>query len=334
MAKQTVNTGTTANDRSGDTLRGAGIKINANFTELYDILGGTINAATTRLTDSGFDIFGTSFRTKVGAVNPASEISIDFPDSAGIVTVNSANQTLTNKTLNSATLNSATIADLQLFDNDSSHRYSFVPGALTGNHNLNIPSLTDSDTLVFNKKPATLLQKTLEEPVTKRPRIHEYLADSVGNAIISFTNTFTSGRNSIKLDDAAAGSSPTINAHGASSNINLVINSKGTGAVQLDKAAVTQATNANGTTASTASSMIVLTGTSTGTVDLLDGTTPGELKYVIRRGGTGTVTLNCSGTLGLAQGNDIEFSANDTASLIWDGTTGWNIIGGYGYTVT
>ena len=334
MAKQTVNTGTTANDRSGDTLRGAGIKINANFTELYDILGGTISGSTTRLTDSGFDIFGTSFRTKIGAIDPASEISLNFPDSAGTITVNSATQTLTNKTLNSATLNSATIADLQLFDNDSSHRYSFVPGALTGNHNLNVPSLSDSDTLVFNKKSATLLQKTLEAPVTKRPRIHEYLADSVGNAIISFTNTFTSGRNSIKLDDAAAGSSPTINAHGASSNINLVINSKGTGAVQLDKAAVTQATNANGTTASTATSMIVLTGTSTGTVDLLDGTTPGELKYVIRRGGTGTVTLNCSGTLGLAQGNDIEFSANDTASLIWDGTTGWNIIGGYGYTVT
>ena len=57
MAKQTVNTGTTANDRSGDTLRGAGIKINANFTELYNILGGTISGATTRLTDSGFDIF-------------------------------------------------------------------------------------------------------------------------------------------------------------------------------------------------------------------------------------------------------------------------------------
>ena len=36
MAKQTINTGTTANDRSGDTLRSAFTKINANFTELYN----------------------------------------------------------------------------------------------------------------------------------------------------------------------------------------------------------------------------------------------------------------------------------------------------------
>jgi hypothetical protein len=39
MAKQTVNTGTTANDRSGDSLRTAFTKINANFTEVYTALG-------------------------------------------------------------------------------------------------------------------------------------------------------------------------------------------------------------------------------------------------------------------------------------------------------
>ena len=35
MAKQTVNTGTSANSRNGDSLRAAFTKINANFTELY-----------------------------------------------------------------------------------------------------------------------------------------------------------------------------------------------------------------------------------------------------------------------------------------------------------
>lgn len=35
MAKQTISTGTAANDGTGDTLRGAGIKINANFDDLY-----------------------------------------------------------------------------------------------------------------------------------------------------------------------------------------------------------------------------------------------------------------------------------------------------------
>ena len=36
MAKQTLNIGTTANDGTGDTLRDAMVKANANFTELYD----------------------------------------------------------------------------------------------------------------------------------------------------------------------------------------------------------------------------------------------------------------------------------------------------------
>lgn len=36
MAKQTINVGTAANDGTGDTLRNAMIKVNSNFTELYD----------------------------------------------------------------------------------------------------------------------------------------------------------------------------------------------------------------------------------------------------------------------------------------------------------
>ena len=35
MTQQTISTGSAANDGTGDTLRSAGTKINANFTELY-----------------------------------------------------------------------------------------------------------------------------------------------------------------------------------------------------------------------------------------------------------------------------------------------------------
>lgn len=41
MTKQVINVGTTANDRSGDSLRSAFQKINSNFTELYEITGGS-----------------------------------------------------------------------------------------------------------------------------------------------------------------------------------------------------------------------------------------------------------------------------------------------------
>ncbi len=39
MTKQTINVGTTANDKKGDSLRAAFQKVNSNFTELYTALG-------------------------------------------------------------------------------------------------------------------------------------------------------------------------------------------------------------------------------------------------------------------------------------------------------
>jgi hypothetical protein len=41
MAKQTINIGQTANDRSGDPLRTAFSKVNDNFTELYALISGS-----------------------------------------------------------------------------------------------------------------------------------------------------------------------------------------------------------------------------------------------------------------------------------------------------
>lgn len=39
MSKAIINVGTLANDNSGDTIRNGGIKINDNFTEIYDAIG-------------------------------------------------------------------------------------------------------------------------------------------------------------------------------------------------------------------------------------------------------------------------------------------------------
>ena len=40
ITRQIISTGTSANDGTGDTLRTAGTKINANFAEVYAFLGG------------------------------------------------------------------------------------------------------------------------------------------------------------------------------------------------------------------------------------------------------------------------------------------------------
>lgn len=44
MAKQTINTGTAANDGTGDTLRNAFVKTNQNFTEVYSLWGGNFDS--------------------------------------------------------------------------------------------------------------------------------------------------------------------------------------------------------------------------------------------------------------------------------------------------
>lgn len=332
MAKQTINTGLSANDRTGDTLRTTGIKINANFTELYNVLGGSnIGAGTSQLTDSGLDIIGPSARTKLGAVGGNVEVNIDLPDSSGLVLVDTAIQTMSNKTLDSAQLNNPSLLNMQIFDDNSSHKYSIVAGSLTANHNLNIPSLGDSDTLVLNDTTATISNKTINSPIIKRPNVHEYLADSLGNAVLSFTDTFSPSRNNVKMSDQAAGTAPIIEAIGSDTNINLDLVSKGTGSVKISKAAMSYATAANSAAAPVGAGFVSLTGSSSGTVTLADGTVAGEIKIFARRGGgSGTVTLTPAT---FAQGTSINFDPLDTAQLIWDGSNGWNIIGGYGYAV-
>jgi hypothetical protein len=52
MAKQTINIGTSANDKTGDPLRTAFTKVNANFTELYAALG-TVPSGTKTATATG-----------------------------------------------------------------------------------------------------------------------------------------------------------------------------------------------------------------------------------------------------------------------------------------
>lgn len=46
MAKQTINIGTVANDRTGDTLRDSFSKTNSNFTELYGYPLNSISSGT------------------------------------------------------------------------------------------------------------------------------------------------------------------------------------------------------------------------------------------------------------------------------------------------
>ena len=88
MAKQNINVGTAANDKKGDSLRAAFVKVNANFTELYTELG-LVNDVTLSL--GAFEFAGSTLSTTDStaividqAVTASSHLSIGgdltFPD--------------------------------------------------------------------------------------------------------------------------------------------------------------------------------------------------------------------------------------------------------------
>ncbi len=85
MSQQVINVGSTANDNSGDTLRGSWIKANANFDEIYAALPMTAPSTwVPTLTDSG------GGRTFATTVNTARHTSIGFVSTfTADITINS-----------------------------------------------------------------------------------------------------------------------------------------------------------------------------------------------------------------------------------------------------
>jgi hypothetical protein len=70
MAKQNINVGTTANDKKGDSLRAAFVKVNANFSELYTALG---------LDSGGLNLGAFTFVGNTLSTSDSTAIVIDQP---------------------------------------------------------------------------------------------------------------------------------------------------------------------------------------------------------------------------------------------------------------
>ena len=117
MTRQNISTGTSANDGTGDTLRSAATKINANFSELYDFLGEAGDSSTLatsiRFQDSAVVFEGLTAdanETRLFATNPTADNNVFIPDAGGNIVLDTATQTLTNKTLTSPTITTGKVA--------------------------------------------------------------------------------------------------------------------------------------------------------------------------------------------------------------------------------
>tara|TARA_B100000131_G_C18060819_1_gene590358 strand:+ start:321 stop:1067 length:747 start_codon:yes stop_codon:yes gene_type:complete len=113
MTKQVISTGSSANDGTGDTLRQAGTKINANFTEIYNLVGdGTNLSSQVTIQDSAVVFEGNladAHETFLMADSATADRTITLPNATGTVSLIGNAETLTNKTLTSPDINGGTI---------------------------------------------------------------------------------------------------------------------------------------------------------------------------------------------------------------------------------
>ena len=262
MTKQVISTGSSANDGTGDTLRQAGTKINANFTEIYTALGADGSNLSTEVTiqDSAVVFEGGNAdanETFLRATEPTADRMVYLPNDDGTLLLDSAVQTITNKTLTS-------------------------------------------------------------------PKIGTSINDTNGNELIKLTAT-GSAVNEITLANGASTNGPTISATGSATNLNINLDAKGTGSVELNKAAFTSSLiTANGN-ASTAATYIIGNKGSALAVGLLDGTTVGEYKIFTNKG-AGAMTVTPTN---FAQGTSFALAQFDGCTCIWDGTN-WYLVGNQG----
>ena len=305
MTRQNIGIGSAANDGNGDTLRTAGTKINANFAEVYALLGGgdSSNLSTQITLENDAVTFEGStandFETRLKATNATQDNVITLPDSTGIVTLDNAIQTLTNKTL--------TIPIIASIKNT---------GTLT------LP--TSTDTLIGRATTDTLTNKTLSSPLINNPKIGTQISDSTGNELIKFVKT-GSAVNELTIANGASTTGPTLSATGGGADLNIIMTPKGTGSVELNKAAFSSSTiTANGA-ASTAATLIIGNKGSQLDVTLADGTTVGEYKIFTNKG-AGAMHVT---PVSFAQGTKFVLAQNDGCTCIWDGTN-WFLVGNQG----
>ena len=262
MTKETISTGSSANDGTGDTLRGAGTKINSNFTELYTKLGD-----------------GTTLS------------SLTFPTGTDTIVGRATTDTLTNKTLTTPTI-----------------------ASVTNGGTVTIPS--GADTLVARTSTDTLTNKTLTSP-----KVGTAIADTNGNELIKVTAT-SSAVNEFTLANGASTTGPTLSATGGGANLNIFLTTKGTGSVQVSKAAYTSATITADGDASDAATYIICNKGSALAVGLNDGTTVGEYRIFTNKGaGTATVTPD-----NFAGGTSFALAQNEGCTCVWDGAN-WFLVG-------
>jgi hypothetical protein len=321
MTRQVINTGTVANDDTGDSLRSAGQKINQNFGELYNKFGGDSNFISTGVSfDNNNIIFeGTTpdnFETFLTVTNPTADRSVLIPDASGNIVLDTNAVTLTNKELDAPTMSTPSFYDVS-----ETHKYNMEVSELSNDRTITLPLLTGNDTFVFNSHAATLTNKTLTTPTISDPDISGNINDVNGAEIINLS-AVVSAVNNVQLSNATTGNAPVVSAVGTNGNIDLGLEAKGTGAVFVrTKMAYFHETKTGGGAVSLTKTYTSLNSGSGQSATIANGTVTGQVKYLTNKG-AGTYTITPTS---FAQGTSFQLITNGACEMIWDGSN-WFIV--------
>ena len=151
--------------------------------------------------------------------------------------------------------------------------------------------------------------------------------DTSGNEVIKITAT-GSAVNELTIANGASTTGPTLSATGGGSDLNIIMNAKGTGAVNLSKAAFSSTTVSTNAASIVAGTLIIGNKGSGGklTLSLENGTTVGEYKIFTNKG-----TENMEVTPVTFRGSQTKFTLAqfDGCTCIWDGSA-WFLVGNQG----
>lgn len=191
-------------------------------------------------------------------------------------------------------------------------------------------TLPDSNGVVtLNEAVQTLTNKTLTSPAITTPSITTSINDANGNESIKLTAT-SSAVNEITVINSASTNAVQVNATGTATNLNLNLNAKGTGSVEISKAAYEAVEiTANGT-ASAAATMIICNKGSALAVGLNNGTTTGEYKIFTNKG-AGVATISPTSFKSTGGTTSFAIAQNEAAQCVWDGSH-WYLIGNQSVT--
>lgn len=321
MARQNINRGTTANDGTGDTLRASAGKINDNFIELYNLLGGDSAQVTTKmsLSDNGLIFKGLTYNTTLGFIEGSAAVSINLPGEDGTIALVGGTQTLVNKTLTVPVLTSP-----QINDTSANHQYLVGVSELAADRTITLPLLATNDEFTFNAHTQTLTNKTLTTPNMTNPVITGHINDTNSAEILEMDPT-SSAVNHIKISNAATTGTPQLAGHGGDTNIGLGLSGKNAGLVEIQTGVKfrSETVNSNGQAISLERPMSIFNLGTASNVTLANGSEVGETKtFVNRAAGAVTVTPTT-----FFNGTSFTVKQKGIVNCVWvDNTDGWMLM--------